>query len=85
MAVSFIVWLGGGGFSTQDMNPTDSGWNKAKPLPRSEADNGEKCDNKTAQSGTIESEAAEDVSNWICAEPNMQSGTNEASHLTRTR
>jgi len=23
--------------------------------------------------------------NWICADPNMESGTNEASHLTRIR
>jgi len=44
-----------------------------------------KGDKKTAGGGTIASEAAEDMRNWICEEQNMQSGTNEASHLTRTR
>jgi hypothetical protein len=56
---------------------------KAKPLPRSESENGKKRDKKAAQGETTENEAAEDMCNWICAL--SVSITNEASHLTRKR
>jgi hypothetical protein len=42
---------------------------KAKPLPCSEPETGEKRDKKTTRGGTNEGKAAEDICNWICADP----------------